>query len=63
MEKAFSDKVVQSSNIEDDNSSGEEKEDILILDADELKKHLKNISSFNKKHKKRDVDDVESNGY
>jgi len=62
MEKAFSEKVVQSSNIEDYNSS-EEEEDSLKLDAAELKKHLKNVPSFNKKHKKRDVDDVESNGY
>lgn len=53
MEKAFSDKVVQSSNIEDYNSS-EEEEDSLKLDAAELKKHLKNVPSFNKKHKKRE---------
>jgi len=59
MEKAFSDKVVQSSNIEDYNSS-EEEEDSLKLDAAELKRHLKNVPSFNKKH---DVDDVELNGY
>lgn len=58
MEKAFSDRVVESSNI-DGYISSEVEDDCLKLDANELTKSLKNIPSFNKKC---DVDDVESNG-
>jgi len=56
MEKAFSDKVVQSSNIDEYNSS-EIEDDNFQLDTDELKKSLKNIPSFNKNHD----DNVQSN--
>jgi len=58
MEKAFSNKVVQSSNVEDYNSS-EVEEDNLKLDAHEVKQYLKNIPSFNKNSI---FDDVVSSG-
>ncbi|KAL5245128.1 hypothetical protein ACI65C_012538 [Semiaphis heraclei] len=55
----FEGKVVQSSNIEDYNSS-EVEEDNLKLDADEVKQYLKSIPSFNKNSI---FDDVESSDH
>lgn len=47
MERAFSDKVVHSSAVEEVFSSGEE-DDPLNLSGNELKKSLKHIPPFNK---------------
>jgi len=58
MEKAFSEEVVQSSNIDEYNSS-ELEDDYLKLNKDDLKRSLKSIPVFIKNH---DVDDEELNG-
>lgn len=42
MKKAFCDKIVESSNIEE-NVSSEEKDDILQLNKDSIKESMKNI--------------------
>lgn len=47
MKRAFSDQIVQSSNIEEKNSSSEE-EDVVQLNKGNLQKSMKNIPVFYK---------------